>query len=284
MDDKSSKNKNKILLATDGSECSAGAVREAISIASRCSSKLTAIEVVVANQEFIAYAPDLLEKQEKDARKRLEAVKAQAAEAGVECDIATHVGDPAYDVIIEELGKSDSELVVMGRRGLSCIARVFMGSVTARVIGHSPADVLVVPRAARLSFKAIMAATDGSEYGGAAVLEGIKFARKCGNASLLVISVARGESTVEAKEALEKAKTIASREGFEIQTQIVQGKESLAHGKASIKILETAKARNIDLIVVSSHGYGELGRILMGSVTERVVGNAECAVLVARAF
>lgn len=278
MDDKCPiNNLDRILLATDGSEYSAGAVREAINLAAKCASKLTAIEVVVANQEFIAYAPGLLEKQEMAAEKHLEAVKAQAAQAGVACEIATHVGDPTYAVIIDVLKKSGSELIVMGRRGLSGIAKVAMGSVTARVIGHSPADVLIVPRQAELKCKAILAATDGSEYGDAAVREGIKVAKRCGS-SLLVLSVASSEAAAtEAKRALNKAEGIAVQEDFEVQTSTV-------YGKAYEKIVETAKARDIDLIVVSSHGRSGFGRLLMGSVTERVVIHADCAVLVARAF
>ncbi len=270
-------NLDKILLATDGSEYSAGAVREAINLSSRCSAKLTAIDVVEANQEFLAYAPDLVEKQEAEAEKHLVAVKEQATKAGVDCEIATHIGDPLYSVIIDVLQKCGAELVVMGRRGLSGIAKVAMGSVTARVIGHSPADVLVVPRAAKLENKAVMAATDGSVYGGAAVREGIRFARRCG-CPLLVLSVASSESAAaEAEDALEKAKKIAAEEDFAIETLV-------GYGRAHEQIVATAKARGIDLIVVSSHGRNALETLLMGSVTERVVAHAACAVLVARAF
>jgi len=159
MEDKSPvKNLDNILLATDGSCNCAGAVREAINLASRCGAKLTAIGVVVANQEFLAYAPDLVEKQEMEAESHLQTIKGQAVQAGVECEIAPHVGDPAFNVIVEAAIKSSSKLIVMGRRGMSGIAKVTMGSVTARVIGHSPVDVLVVPCAARLKCQAVMAA------------------------------------------------------------------------------------------------------------------------------
>lgn len=278
MEDKSpSNNLDNILLATDGSCNCAGAVREAIGLALRCGAKLTAISVVVANQEFLAYAPDLVEKQEMDAERHLEMIKAQAVKAGVECAIAPHVGDPAYNVIVETAARSSSKLIVMGRRGMSGIAKVTMGSVTARVIGHSPVNVLVVPCAARMKCQAVMAATDGSKYGDAAVREGIRFARRCGS-SLSVLSVAGSESGAgEAERALNNAKAIAALEDFEITPMV-------AFGRAYAKIIQTARTNKIDLIVVSSHGHNALEKLLMGSVTDRVIGLSDCAVLVARAF
>jgi nucleotide-binding universal stress UspA family protein len=83
----------KILLATDGSEYSEGAVREAIRLASKCSSKLTALSVMEANPEFDAIAPQFLEQKEKEARINLEAVQARARKEGIECDILVGTGD-----------------------------------------------------------------------------------------------------------------------------------------------------------------------------------------------
>jgi nucleotide-binding universal stress UspA family protein len=40
-------------------------------------------------------------------------------------------------------------VIVMGRRGLRHIERALIGSVTARVIGHTQRDVLVVPKTRR---------------------------------------------------------------------------------------------------------------------------------------
>jgi nucleotide-binding universal stress UspA family protein len=47
-------------------------------------------------------------------------------------------------------------------------------------------------------------------------------------------------------------------------------------------IVETAKARKADLIVMATHGRGGLSHLLMGSVTEKVVRSAPCPVLTIR--
>lgn len=56
----------------------------------------------------------------------------------------------------------------------------------------------------------------------------------------------------------------------------------LAHGEPATELVEAAKSRAADLLVVGSHGYTGLKRVLLGSVAEKVVRRAECPVLVAR--
>ncbi len=47
-------------------------------------------------------------------------------------------------------------------------------------------------------------------------------------------------------------------------------------------IVETARARNVDLIVMGTHGKGSETRMLLGSVAERVLRISECPVLTVR--
>ena len=53
-------------------------------------------------------------------------------------------------------------------------------------------------------------------------------------------------------------------------------------GFANEAIVEQAAARNIDLIVLGTHGRTGLGRLLLGSVAERVLRAAKCPVLTVR--
>ena len=58
--------------------------------------------------------------------------------------------------------------------------------------------------------------------------------------------------------------------------------EVITHGEAASEIVRVAKERNVDLIVVSSHGRTGLGRILFGSTAEAIVRHASCPVLVVK--
>lgn len=286
----------RLILPTDGSEFSEGAVREAINLARTCSSKLIAVSVIETNPEYETIAPQLVEKAEKEARQNLEAVKARASKEGVSCEIIARQGEEPYKYIVEEAEKNKADMIIMGRRGRTGLKRLMMGSETAKTIGHAPCDILVVPRAAKLEFGNILVATDGSKYSEAAAAESISIAKRCGASLLTVISVVPSEASSpfdivhsemqkgliaekelqEGEKNVKKIKELAEKNGVKVAGLIYSGKPYEA-------ILEAAKEKKADLIVVGSHGRTGLKRLLMGSVTERVVGHAECAVLVVKA-
>ena len=54
----------------------------------------------------------------------------------------------------------------------------------------------------------------------------------------------------------------------------------LSEGKPITNILEIVKAQNIDLIVMGTHGHTGFNRLVLGSVTEKVIHEAACPVLV----
>ena len=285
----------KLLLPTDCSEFSEGAIREAVNLAKTCSSKLFVVSVIETNPEYESIAPQLIEKAEKETRQHLESVKNRASKEGVDCEIIARQGEDPYKYIVDEAVKHQVSMIIMGRRGRKGLKRLMMGSVTAKVIGHSPCNVLVVPRAARLEFRKILVATDGSKYSNAAASEAVAIAKRCG-ANLIAASVVPYETisplgivhsemqwelvTEESRKAAENniknVKEIAEKEDVKIEELILEGRPYEV-------IINAAKEKGVDLIVVGSHGRTGLDRLLMGSVTERVIGHAECAVLVVKA-
>ena len=283
----------KILLSTDGSDSSKGATAVAISLAKVCSGKLYATVVIETNPEFEAFAPQLVEKAENEAKQQLEDVKAAALKEGVQCELIVHHGDEPYKLIVEDAAKMQADMIVMGRRGRTGLKRLMMGSVTAKVIGHSHCKVLVVPAAAELDWKNVLAATDGSKQGNKAVTEAITIAKRCG-ACLTIVSSIAADDLVELEDSSLFLKDIAGQVLSQMEKNISELKELalkegvkaegfVLSGKAAEAITNTAKESNADLIVVGSHGRTGLDRLLMGSVTERVIGLSSCAVLVVKA-
>jgi len=62
---------------------------------------------------------------------------------GVEGVYVEGVGNPG-DVLVQEAEDSGADLIVIGTRGLHATKRLFLGSVSTKVIHHAPCDVLVV--------------------------------------------------------------------------------------------------------------------------------------------
>jgi nucleotide-binding universal stress UspA family protein len=96
----------------------------------------------------------------------MEAIQAAAAKLGVPIRPMMPQSQVPHAAIVSEAEKTPPDLIIMGRRGKTAIVRLLMGSVTARVIGHSPANVLVVPLGAAMGFQRLLVALDGSPENG----------------------------------------------------------------------------------------------------------------------
>ena len=283
----------KVLLSADGSDSNKGAVLGAINLARACTGKLYVTSVIETNPEYEVFAPKLVEKAENETRQYMEDLKAAALKEGVQCELIVHHGDEPYKLLVDDAARMQADVIVMGRRGRTGLKRLMMGSVTAKVIGHSHCKVLVVPAAAELDWKNVLAATDGSKQGNKAVTEAITIAKRCG-ACLTIVSSIAADDLVELEDSSLFLKDIAGQVLSQMEKNISELKELalkegvkaegfVLSGKAAEAITNTAKESNADLIVVGSHGRTGLDRLLMGSVTERVIGLSSCAVLVVKA-
>ncbi len=58
----------------------------------------------------------------------------------------------------------------------------------------------------------------------------------------------------------------------------------MVRGKAHVEIIRYAREKNIDLIVMSSHGLTGLEHVLFGSTAERVLRESPCHVFVVKAL
>ncbi len=266
----------KLLVATDGSTYSDNAVKEAIRLAKKCTSRLFAVSVVITNLEFEVTMPQVVEKEEKKTREHLETIKVWASQEGVDCDISVIHGDEPYQDIIRQARENNVDMIIVGRHGRTGLVRLMMGSVASKVIGHAPCNVLVVSPTAHIEFKNILVATDGSRYGEAAIREAIGIAKKC-SSSLALVSVASLNVELESADGnVKRAVELAAKEGVKAEGETIIGKPYEA-------IVNAAKQKHADLIVVGSHGRRGIERLLMGSVTERVIGHTETGVLVVKA-
>ncbi|MBI4643934.1 MAG: universal stress protein [Deltaproteobacteria bacterium] len=266
----------KLLVCTDGSENSRAALAEAMSLARACGSQVYLLQVVAIIPEFEAAAPDLMVLVGEEVSKQLAAIKAEAAETGVTLETRMSRGVSVPGAILQEAEEIQPDMIVMGRYGRTGLARLLVGSVTARVIGHSPFNVLVVPKGATISFERILIASDGSSYSQAAFAEALALARGR-ESKIFGVSVAAEEGEIpRAQEIVHQMLTAANQAGLPLQGSVPQGQPP------DDGIIQAAIKNEVDLIVMGSHGRTGLKRLLMGSVTERVIGQAPCPVLVVK--
>jgi nucleotide-binding universal stress UspA family protein len=80
----------------------------------------------------------------------------------------------------------------------------------------------------------------------------------------------------EARNALDRVAEAAKAGGVSCETVEVE------HDRPSAAIVEIAKSRGCDLIVIASHGRSGLPGLLLGSVTNKVLNQAGIPVLVCR--
>jgi nucleotide-binding universal stress UspA family protein len=175
----------------------------------------------------------------------------------------------------------------MARRGKNPVERALIGSVTARVIGTSQRDVLVIPEKAAVGWQKILVATDGSKYSRAATERAIDFARSYGG-ELKVLSVVDvpaefyAEAPKAVEDLVEKARGYVREAADQAQKEGVKAEAFVKEGTTYEAVTALAREQGVNVIVVGSHGKTGLKRLLMGSVTEKVIGHASCPVLVIR--
>jgi nucleotide-binding universal stress UspA family protein len=141
----------KILLATDGSECSAKAVDSVTNRPWPTRSQIRTISVAELPIVETEYPDNLVEQVRKEARTRAEDTVADArntlsATSLNLCDgEATPEGDPR-SVILDEAKAWGADLIVLGSHGRHGWDRMMMGSVAESVALHAHCSVEVVRR------------------------------------------------------------------------------------------------------------------------------------------
>jgi nucleotide-binding universal stress UspA family protein len=266
----------KLMVCTDGSDEGQNAVALTLELARACDSQVFAVQVLHVVPEFQAVAPDLRATLEKGVQENTAVIKAAAGKLGVSLKTVVPQGQLPHAAIVAAAEKIGPDLIIMGRCGKTALARILMGNVTARVIGLSPVNVLVVPRGAALAFQRLLVASDGSPYSDAAFKLALSMAKQA-KSQLIGVAVAPEEGDIiEAQAIIHRMLTAANRAGMPLKGVNPQGVAPDAG------IVHQAIKNEVDLIIMGSHGRTGLRKLLMGSVTERVIGASPCPILVVK--
>jgi nucleotide-binding universal stress UspA family protein len=216
----------RFLAASDGSEFSAAAVREAISMARKCGAQLNVMSLVATGVEHAALGEALLKQEMDVAQAHLDGIRAQALTAGVACDTHLIHGQAVDREIVELAERLNVDLIVMGRRGRRGLARMMLGHATAQVIGMAHCNVMVIPRAARVEGRHIILATDGSRFADTAAITAVGMASFC-KARATVVSVASTgpgpDSRAEAERVVQRVVDHMRGEDIDAEGMVLEG-------------------------------------------------------------
>ena len=286
-----------IVVAYDGSDHSERALDWAILEAQKRQEPLkivlsTGRQTGLDQSIYGAFADALHQESERLATRAVEKAKA----GGVTGQGIIERGDAAGVIVYEA---QDASVVVLGKRGHHGV-RGRVGSVSAAVAAHSAAPVVILPEEWRPgeretrpegeSFEGrVVVGVDKLGVKNKAVPQAARYAADRG-LRLAIVSVVPTTSylpmnSAELDRAVQEQLMAPAKEltdsvaeelrkdfpGLEIETRVLEGRPADALVDAS---------RTAELLVMGTRGYGGFRGLLMGSVSQAALADAECPVMV----
>lgn len=141
---------DRVLVATDLSDCSLEAVRFARVVAGQAKAQIELLHIMEPASygiDFSFESSHEREQKRKAASEKLEALSSEFAAAGIVVKVSLCAGAPA-DGILQAAGRSSSDLIVMGTHGRRGFSHMWAGSVTEAVLRRGTIPVLAVRKPA----------------------------------------------------------------------------------------------------------------------------------------
>ena len=290
----------RILCPIDFSDTSHHALAHAAAFARWYEARLTLLYVFV-NLPALDLPPMVLE--ESDRERLIGQMREFAAfvPPSVQIDCQVREERLVHEAILGEIEASPTDLLVMGTHGRSGFQRLFLGSVTEKVIRKVKCPTMIVPpRApdiatdAPVEFHRLLCPIDFSEGSLAALEYAINLAEEAdGKLTLLHVTelpaALTQEALIEVDELARIHETAVEGARKKLANLIPENARAycsidatVVEGRAYREILSRATEKKADLIVMGVHGRGALDLLLFGSTTHHVIRASACPVLIVR--
>ncbi len=290
----SSVNLRNILLATDGSTAAHRALDVAADLARRSGAALhlvTAYEF--APSSALAYAPYIGPDSawgefESDARKLLDAERNRVLALGATVESSHIAREPAFNAVLDVAGIVAADLIVVGNRELDGVKRLLLGSVSEHVVHSVHRPVLIVrggiaawpPQRIIVGFDNTKAAKDAARFAATithlykeAVIELIEAEDELSPAADRFLGP-DDEHDIESEALLDFARSLDPVAGRTVETAVLVG------DAADVLNAVASDRPGTKLIVVGSRDLGAVRRLLLGSVSTRLLHAGHAALLV----
>lgn len=226
-------------------------------------------------------APGHEELWAEEPRRRMARLLSRLREDGLRVEGMVRRGVPWRETlaVVEEVG---ADGVCLGNSGHSAVERMLLGATAENVVRNSPVPVLVTRDRPLGKVDRVLVPIDLQEGSRRAAEYAVReFPERVRLEGLMVVEVqpwldpGTAPWLPDAEGFEERVRAFLAEAGAErIEPRVVMFADPAA------TILEDARTRDADLIVLATHGRHGLARALMGSVAEKVVRHADRPVLV----
>jgi len=296
----------KILFPTDFGESAEQALRYAAMIAGKYGASLTIMHVVSMFgegedsaekhlDEMASFADRIADQMHAEADELIDRTIEEHAEKELEMRKLIVRGLNPHEEILRVADDQEIDLIVMGTYGRGGVSHLLFGSTAEQVVRNADCPVLSVrhhaPHTTNMGkVRKILFPTDFSEFSKKALPFAISIAER-NDSELHVLHVFEqrihpsfyivDKSTpFDLDEGLrERALDALDEFVYDELRERIDFRCEVASGKPFVEIINYARANEIDLIVIATHGLTGLESMIIGSTTERVVRKAPCPVL-----
>jgi nucleotide-binding universal stress UspA family protein len=287
-----------VLCPVDFSEISQHAVDYAAAIAGWYDARLTLVHAFV-NLPTMDVPPPVLE--DADRQRLHDALRRMAARAPDKIRIETVVeqSGSVHAEVARQLEATQADLLVLGTHGRSGFQRLFLGSVTEKLIRQTTCPTLVVPPRAPdvpadrpVQFRRILCAVDFATSSLDALRYALNLAQEAdAKLTLLhVVDIPLGSDHESGPDALRSVREAVGVDARRRLQELVPEEArtystidvQVARGRAYTEVLRQAAEHQADLIVMGVHGRSSVEQFLFGSTAHHVVRAAACPVLIVR--
>lgn len=275
---------DKILFAQDFASTSKNLESVAVSLAKKFNSTIVPVHVL-PNDIINVKVKKMLDETALDRLgKTSEKIKAE----GVSVEAPLIKYGVAHDQIIMAATSVNANMILVGSGENKETEKFKLGTTTERIIQNSEKPVLVIKEDDAFDVKTILCPVDFSDSSKRALSNAIIIARRL-DAKLLVLSVSEEETSswFSSKEELDKENAERFKTNKEAFTQFLKefkfGDLEWARiekiGNPSKVIMNTITNEGIDLLIMGTTGRSGLNRLIVGSVTEKVIREVPCSFL-----
>lgn len=269
-----------VLLATDGSHYSDGAVQEAIFFGQACAAKVVVLHVVKIEAESLKSANAAVMRQQAKITPYLDQIRKMAQDSGVECEMVVVGASAPEAAIVEQARLRGADVIFMGRHGQVGRLYLIVASMASKVIGLGFPKVLILPEDSLLAGTHVLVAVDESASSRQAVGEAFSLGQRCTTLERIIfVAVAKhGEDLEPARRKVEELCALGRGKLPHLRFMAVA-----EIGHPSTIIVRLAEEHQVDLIMIKGMHDGALPRMFAGRITKEVCGWAHCGVLVVTA-